>query len=61
MGRWTSKDLWDRLGKFHQYSSMMNLRFDTRKKLYVFKMKDGGRVIIHLNFINTPPILLYNN
>jgi hypothetical protein len=48
----TTKDLWDKLGKFYQSKSLVNKLF-LRKKLYNLRMRDGDSVAEHLNAFNT--------
>jgi hypothetical protein len=48
----TTKDLWDKLGKFCRSKSLVNKLF-LRKKLYKLRMGDGDSVEEHLNAFNT--------
>jgi hypothetical protein len=48
----TTKDLWDKLGKFYQSKSLVNKIF-LRNKLYSLRMRDGDSVVEHLNAFNT--------
>jgi hypothetical protein len=48
----TTKDLWEKLGKFYQSKSLVNKLF-LRKKLYNLRMRDGDSVADHLNAFNT--------
>jgi hypothetical protein len=47
----TTNKLWDKLGSPYEVKSLVNLIF-LWKKLYALKMKDGDRVIDHLNSFN---------
>jgi hypothetical protein len=48
----TTMDLWEILGKLYESKSPMNLKF-LKNKLYSLEMRDGDRVINHLNSFNT--------
>ena len=51
-GEATAKALWDKLGTFYQYKSLVNKLF-LRKKLYNLRMKDGDSVTENLDTFDT--------
>jgi hypothetical protein len=51
-GEAIAKALWDKLGTFYQFKSLVTKLF-MRNKLYNLRMKDGDSMTEHLNAFNT--------
>ena len=51
-GEALTKALWDKLGTFYQYKSLVNKSL-LQKKLYNLRMKDGNSVTEQLDAFNT--------